>query len=286
MEKAFVRPTPGDGAGDTTTGSTVGTSNLRSNEISTTNSPGQYPFDKSVSNIKNPRVFSASGSGTGYPSSPTESAYSANSASDDNLDLKSTESVRRIFQDESTVVGGRGRGDAHRRAPALPSIMLQDSSNPHSAARRISVASLRALDTLESRLRIVDVREEDDPCLYPTRRLFDTPPRLLRKYFTPPDGRIIPSQLEPPSESQDPEYVHMQKKYSRVLLLLCCLFPPMLIILAFGGMDETIGSFTDGRVDEVGIFYKRVAFTLGTVVGTVCCSAPIVVGILAAKGLL
>lgn len=180
------------------------------------------------------------------------------------------------------------RGDARIRiAPTTQGVPPQ-STISGSRPRRLSLEKAAHLSSILSRLRPLDLGDRNDPSMSRGRRSFDVPPTLVkRSHIVRPNERGLPGQFESSNKHlQDPEHIVLQVKYSRALLFLCCLFPPMLIVLAFGGMDDLMPRFTNGKVDNVGTFYKRVAFYLGTFVGTGCCVIPIVVGILLAQGAL
>lgn len=187
--------------------------------------------------------------------------------------------------DEGVISSGKHRGDARI---SIPTIVLPTLPAEHPTRRRRSLELFQTLDALCARLRSVDVLDEDDLEGGSGRRQFDTPPRIINKvYPVAIPGQKTPSHQEPPTgQPLQPEYLALQQKYSRVLLFLCCLFPPLLIVLAYGGMDNVMVNFTDGRVDNVGAFYKHVALYVGAFMGTMCCAIPITVGILSGIGVL
>ncbi|KAF8427367.1 hypothetical protein EV426DRAFT_404378 [Tirmania nivea] len=192
------------------------------------------------------------------------------------------------IQDESTVPRETDCGDARIRTASITQVIAPKPTIPGSRPRRVSLEKAVHLSSVLSRLRPLDLGDKYDPSMSRGRKSFDVPPTLVKKshIVRPNEGNPL-SQTEASNRHlQDLEHIVLQMKYSRILLFLCCLFPPMLIVLAFGGMDDLMPRFTNGKVDNVGIFYKRVAFSMGTFVGTSCCVLPIVVGILLAKGVL
>ncbi|KAF8454681.1 hypothetical protein BDZ91DRAFT_556882 [Kalaharituber pfeilii] len=151
-----------------------------------------------------------------------------------------------------------------------------------------SQQSLREVDSLRSRLDSVEVFEEDHQPLRAQVRVFDPPPCLVKKFYPAhAEASVVPAApMDPTRASPDPEFVRLQKRFSRVLLFLCFLFPPMLLVLASGGLDNTMLNLTQGKVDHVRVLEKRVGFFAGAFIGSACCSASVVLGILVAKGLL
>lgn len=267
-------------------------------------------FDQAMSSLRSePRLHSdqpnPEASTTFYPSSPPEpsfigpktahnshcsSTYSNNSISGENLSVYESVSIHN-YEDTSVIL----RHPSSTRGPmeiiaksnqtgTAPDIQIIPPSSPGPNQHLEKLEGLDELELLRSRLRSVEIFDDRDQNLRIGRRQFDSAPHLVSKsYPHQPEERILPRQ---PEVVKDSETLRMQQKYSRVLLFLCCLFPPLLYVLAYGAMDHMMLSFTDGRVAHVGVFYKRVAFVVGTVVGSICCCIPIVCGILAAKGAL
>lgn len=227
-------------------------------------------------------------------------------ASSENLRLEPTEAVGQVLgayrrslyspdlsnqdfwrtsaiQNESTVLRETSHGDARSGAASTTQVIAPESTISGSRPRRVSLEKAAQLSSVLSRLRPLDLGDKNDPSMSRGRKGFNVPSTLVKKsHIVRPNEEIPPSQLD----LQDSEHNALQVKYSRVLLLLCCLFPPMLIVLAVGGMDDLMPRFTNGKVENVAIFYKRVALFMGTFVGTVCCVVPTVVGILLARGAL
>ncbi|KAF8457217.1 hypothetical protein BGX38DRAFT_1139518 [Terfezia claveryi] len=206
-----------------------------------------------------------------------------------NSDLSSQEFWRSsAIQSEITVRGKKDRVEARIRIAPTTQVVPPQSTISGSRPRRVSLEKAAHLSSVLSRLRPLDLGDRNDPSMSRGRKSFDVAPTLVkRSHIVRPNEGDPPSQFKASSKHlQDPEFIVLQVKYSRALLFLCCLFPPMLIVLAFGGMDDLMPRFTNGKVDNVGGFYKRVAFFLGTLVGTGCCVIPIVMGILLAQGTL
>ena len=221
--------------------------------------------------------------------SHSSSTYSNNPTSGENLSVYDNASIHN-YEDTSVILRqSSNAGDPRAvryQTRTVPDIQVVPPSSPEPSQRpaKLGHEGLDELELLRSRLRSAEIFDDRDHNSSIGRRQFDSVPHLVSKsYPHQPDERVLPLQSE---IVEDPEVLGMQQKYSRVLLFMCCLFPPLLYILAYGAMDHMMLSFTDGRVAHVGVFYKRVAFFVGTVVGTTCCCIPIVFGILAAKGAL
>jgi len=275
---------------------------------------GSSDFNNQISRAD--RVRESDGESYGSDPGSIYSDNSENSAknrdtSAENLGLEPTEAVGQVLGDyrrslyspdlsnqdfwrtsaiqgEITAPREADRGDARIRTGPITQVMPPRSTSPGSRPRRVSLEKAVHLSSVLSRLRPLDLGDKNDPSMSRGRKSFGVPPTLVKKSHI-----IRPNEGNPPSRPEasnrhlhDPEHIALQTKYSRALLFLCCIFPPMLIVLAFGGMDDLMPRFTSGKVDNVGIFYKRVAFVMGTFVGTGCCVLPIVVGILLAQGAL
>jgi len=193
-----------------------------------------------------------------------------------------------VIQNESTAPRETDRGDVRIKAAPTTQMIAPKSTIPGSHLRRVSLEKAVHLSSVLLRLRPLDLGDRNDPSMSRGRKSFDVPPTLVRKSHTArPNEGISHSQSAASNRNlQDPEHISLQMRYSRALLFFCCLFPPMLIVLASGGMDDLMPRFTNGKVDNVGVFYKRVAFFMGASIGSVCCIVPIVVGILLAQGAL
>lgn len=239
-----------------------------------------------------------------YPQSPPElnftdlhtareshssSTYSKDSASGGNLCVYDNTSIHN-YEDTSVILGQSSNArdpmtviSKDSQISTVPDIQVVPPSSPELShlPAKLGHEELDELELLRSRLRSTVIFDDRDQNLSIGKRQFDSIPHLVNK--------LHPHQLEEGCQSEiveDHEVLRMQQKYSRVLLFLCCLFPPLLYVLAYGVMDHMMLSFTDGRVAHVGVFYKRVAFFVGTAVGSICCCIPIVCGVLTAKGAL
>ena len=263
----------------------------------------------------------AQGLGLQYPARPSQdsvpSEYSAhNLTPDEALRLTPTESVQRTLESyrrnlysqrvvsRHSVPRENARPLSQMPAEFLPKNVLGEdmasggSANRAGGLRPISFGpvtrpphptslvqeSLHQLECIRSRLESIEVPEEDAPVGASVRQ-FWPPPLLAKKSSQERLAEVIPD-LPRNHKDADPELVKLQNRYSRGLFFMCCLFPPLLIILAVGGMDELMPSFTGCRVDRVSIFYKRLASAVGALVGAMCLCVPISMGVLLAKGLL
>ncbi|KAG0635850.1 hypothetical protein HOY80DRAFT_1056004 [Tuber brumale] len=80
-----------------------------------------------------------------------------------------------------------------------------------------------------------------------------------------------------PDNEQTLEYRKREKRVGRLLLAFCMLFPPLLLVVAWGGFDVTVEGWTSGQLKGVGRVEKRIAAWVG---GTfaVCVVAGIIAG--------
>ena len=108
------------------------------------------------------------------------------------------------------------------------------------------------------------------------------PKQFLRRSLTP---RLYnPQDVSLDSESKTDQGGEMagnrerQKTIGRMLLAVCLLFPPLWFVLACGGLDSLVATWTGGAVRGVGSTEKKIALALASVV---CVGAVvgIVVGI-------
>lgn len=74
------------------------------------------------------------------------------------------------------------------------------------------------------------------------------------------------------------EEYEAQRRVGRLVMLLCLLFPPLLFVMAGGGMDMAVESVTKGKVKRIGSREKRIALILGTVLAIAVVVA-VVVGV-------
>ncbi|KAL7268004.1 hypothetical protein RUND412_009388 [Rhizina undulata] len=79
------------------------------------------------------------------------------------------------------------------------------------------------------------------------------------------------------------EYRAKEARAGRIMLAMCLLFPPLLFVLAWGGFDNSVDSWTAGEVKEVGVVEKRIAMVLGSVV-VVGVIAGVIVGVTLGAG--
>ncbi|RPA94278.1 hypothetical protein L873DRAFT_1793060 [Choiromyces venosus 120613-1] len=80
-----------------------------------------------------------------------------------------------------------------------------------------------------------------------------------------------------PDNEQTLEYRRREKRAGRLLLGLCMLFPPLLLVVAWGGFDVTVEGWTAGQVKGVGRAEKRIAAWVGGAFA-VCVVAGIIAG--------
>ncbi|RPA80590.1 hypothetical protein BJ508DRAFT_327131 [Ascobolus immersus RN42] len=92
------------------------------------------------------------------------------------------------------------------------------------------------------------------------------PPR----YFRPASPHLVPSSsfyriedLEASRMTASPEALEQATRLSRFLFLCCFLFPPCLLILAYGGFDGIVAEISKGKVAGVTDHYKKVAKWVG-----------------------
>lgn len=89
-----------------------------------------------------------------------------------------------------------------------------------------------------------------------------------------PDGSSTPKLRLPASNWRldeesgqpvptDPELVAYQQRISRTVFFLSCLFPPFLLVLAYGGLDALVQEVTHGKVDGIMPVHKRIAKWVG-----------------------
>lgn len=80
-----------------------------------------------------------------------------------------------------------------------------------------------------------------------------------------------------PDHEQAREYRRREAKAGRILLGFCLLFPPLLLVVAWGGFDVTVEGWTSGQVKGVGKVEKKIAAWVG---GTfaICVVVGIIVG--------
>jgi len=121
------------------------------------------------------------------------------------------------------------------------------------------------LPALGSRpMRPKNLRRSMTPHLYAPRPLGDSWKDLADVESLPDNEQIL-------------EYRKREKKAGRLLLGFCMLFPPLLLVVAWGGFDVTVEGWTSGQVKGVGKVEKRMAAWVG---GTfaVCVVAGIIAG--------
>jgi hypothetical protein len=80
-----------------------------------------------------------------------------------------------------------------------------------------------------------------------------------------------------PDREQTIEYRKREAKAGRILLGFCLLFPPLLLVVAWGGFDATVEGWTTGQVKGVGEAEKRLAAWVGGIFA-VCVVVGIIIG--------
>lgn len=102
----------------------------------------------------------------------------------------------------------------------------------------------------------------------PSRR----PAKFLRRSLTPHLYSPQDIALEPmgekemtKSQQQPPHAIRRrERRIGRMLMLMCVVFPPLLFILASGGFDSFVASWTKGEIRRIGSTEKRLSLILGT----------------------
>jgi hypothetical protein len=85
-----------------------------------------------------------------------------------------------------------------------------------------------------------------------------TGPGPLTAWPSPP--RLVPF---PHNEfTMRPDTVKTRKNLSNIVLVLCCFFPPMLILYGFGYLDNIVQSWTAGEANTFGRGHKKAALAL------------------------
>jgi len=92
------------------------------------------------------------------------------------------------------------------------------------------------------------------------------PRQFMRRSLTPHLYSPQDVDLDPTKVDQDHTTAHRQRKIGRLLLLACMLFPPLWFVMACGGFDTFIASWTSGTVRRVGSGERKIALVLATVV--------------------
>ena len=105
----------------------------------------------------------------------------------------------------------------------------------------------------------------------PSRR----PAKFLRRSLTPhlysPQDIALESmgekEMSGSQQQQSPPHAirRRERRIGRMLMLMCIVFPPLLFILASGGFDSFVASWTKGEIRRIGSPEKRHSLILGTI---------------------
>jgi len=90
---------------------------------------------------------------------------------------------------------------------------------------------------------------------------------LTPHLYNPQDIALDDSRSDSEFQGDSTDYHQRQQKIGRMLLASCLIFPPFWFVMACGGFDSFVVTWTSGNVRGVGSFEKKIALVLATVVG-------------------
>jgi hypothetical protein len=90
---------------------------------------------------------------------------------------------------------------------------------------------------------------------------------LTPHLYNPQDIALDDSRSDSEFQGDSTDYHQRQQKIGRMLLASCLIFPPLWFVMACGGFDSFVVTWTSGNVRGVGSFEKKIALVLATVVG-------------------
>ncbi|KAF8254098.1 hypothetical protein K440DRAFT_639877 [Wilcoxina mikolae CBS 423.85] len=177
------------------------------------------------------------------------------------VSMTSLEMFGNGFRNDRFSELGRGRDTRDSRD--------QDPVAEASTGRRVAYGNLLQPPPATHR------RSSWDPARLSARLLHQFPARpkqfmrrsLTPHLYNPQDIALDDNRSDSEFHGGETDHHQRQQKIGRMLLASCLIFPPLWFVMACGGFDSFVATWTGGNVRGVGSTEKKIALVLATVVG-------------------